>query len=103
MSNPKVALTGNQADDQLKIYIQKWISLFKEGQELWALQRRTDYPPMPAAPASTYPGHNRGPFRYPYPSTEFNLNKAHVEEAANGVVDHFWGKQIFWDTRVGVQ
>jgi len=102
MGNPKVALTGDMATDQTKIYVQKWLSMFKEGQELWALQRRTDFPPMDAAPASTYPGHNRGPFRYPYPNTEFNLNGPNVEAAAQGVVDHFWGKQIFWDTRVGV-
>ncbi len=110
MANPKVALTGNIGapfnmdpnTDLVKIYIQKWISLFKEGQELWALQRRTNYPPMAAAPASSYPGHNVGPFRYPYPTTEFELNAAHASAAAEGIVDHFWGKQIFWDVRQGV-
>ncbi len=110
MANPKVKLTGTAgnkfdldlANDMTKIYVQKWISMFKEGQELWAFQRRTNYPPMSAAPESVYPGHTVGPFRYPYPQTEFNLNKAHVEAAAAGIVDHFWGKQIFWDTRQGV-
>jgi hypothetical protein len=76
--------------------------MFKEGQELWALQRRTNFPPMAAAPASSYPGHNVGPFRYPYPTTEFELNAAHTNAAAAGIVDHFWGKQIFWDVRQGV-
>ncbi len=110
MASPKVKLTGtagthfdlNLNNDMTKIFVQKWISMFKEGQELWAFQRRTNYPPMSAAPESVYPGHNVGPFRYPYPSTEFNLNKAHAEAAAVGIVDHFWGKQIFWDTRKGV-
>jgi len=111
MANPKVKLTGNTgapfnmdpSTDLVKIYIQKWISMFKEGQELWALQRRTNFPPMSAAPASSYPGHTVGPFRYPYPTTEFELNAAHTEAAAQGIVDHFWGKQIFWDVRQGVQ
>jgi hypothetical protein len=111
MANPKVKLSGtagkpfdlNLNNDMTKIFVQKWIAMFKEGQELWAFQRRTNYPPMSAAPESVYPNHTVGPFRYPYPSTEFNLNKAHVEEAAQGIVDHFWGKQIFWDTRKGVQ
>ena len=102
LANPKVALGTGMLENQTKIYVQKWLSMFKEGQEIWALQRRTDFPPMPAAPASTYPGHNRGPFRYPYPQTEFNLNGSNIEPAAEGIVDHFWGKQIFWDTRTGV-
>jgi hypothetical protein len=41
-------------------------------------------------------------FRYPYPSTEFNLNGTNADAAAAGIVDHFWGKQLFWDTRTGV-
>lgn len=110
MANPKVALTGNAGTplnldpttDLVKVYIQKWISLFKEGQELWALQRRTNFPPLTAAPGSVYPGHNVGPFRYPYPSTEAELNSDHNAAAATGIVDMFWGKQIFWDTRTGV-
>jgi len=110
MANPKVKLTGNAGthfdlsldNDMTKIYVQKWIAMFKEGQELWALQRRTNYPPMAPAPASNYKGHNVGPFRYPYPSTEFNLNGENADKAAAGIVDHFWGKQLFWDTRTGV-
>jgi len=110
MTNPKVALTGvagapfnmDPSTDLVKVYIQKWLAMFKEGQELWALQRRTNFPPMSAAPASSYPGHNVGPFRYPYPTTEFELNAAHANAAAAGIVDHFWGKQIFWDVRQGV-
>ncbi len=110
MANPKVALTGvvgapfnmDPSTDLVKVYIQKWISMFKEGQELWALQRRTNYPPMAAAPGSNYPGHNVGPFRYPYPSTEFNLNGTNATAASAGIVDHFWGKQLFWDVRTGV-
>ncbi len=110
MANPKVALTGNggtpfnmdPTTDLVKVYIQKWLAMFKEGQELWALQRRTNYPPMAAAPASSFPGHNVGPFRYPYPTTEFELNAEHANAAAQGIVDHFWGKQIFWDVRPGV-
>jgi hypothetical protein len=110
MANPKVALTGvagapfnmDPSTDLVKVYIQKWLAMFKEGQELWALQRRTNFPPMALAPASSYPNHNVGPFRYPYPTTEFELNAEHTNAAAAGIVDHFWGKQIFWDVRPGV-
>ncbi|HEC44636.1 MAG TPA: SusD/RagB family nutrient-binding outer membrane lipoprotein, partial [Bacteroides sp.] len=70
--------------------------------EAWHESRRTDVPLMPAAPGSAFPGHNRPPFRYPYADDEKNLNSVNVEAAMNGVVDHFWGKQLWWDTRTGV-
>ena len=99
-----VAWTGSIDDKLMKIYTQKWISLFKEGQEVWAEQRRTDFPEMPSASGSVYgpENHNRGPFRYPYPVSEQNLNGANITPEMSGIVDDFWGKQMFWDTRTGV-
>jgi len=86
-----------------EIYLQKWISLFKNGQEAWAESRRTDVPVMPAASGSRYPGHNRPPFRYPYPTTETQLNNQNSAEYVAKVKDNFWGQQMWWDTRTGVQ
>ncbi len=83
------------------IYLQKWLSLFK-AHEAWHESRRTDVPLMDVSPGSVFPGHNRQPFRYPYANDEKNLNKANVTAASAGVVDHFWGKQMWWDTRTGV-
>ncbi len=85
-----------------QLYLQKWISLFKNGQEAWAETRRTDVPVLNAAPGSPYPGHNRPPFRYPYPTSETNLNSANSGEYVASVEDNFWGKQMWWDTRQGV-
>ena len=84
-----------------KIYLQKWLSLFKT-HEAWHESRRTDVPLMDVSPGSVFPGHNRQPFRYPYANDEKNLNKANVTAASAGIVDHFWGKQMWWDTRTGV-
>ena len=90
-------------DAQLnQIWEQKWASIFKQGQEVWAEQRRTDVPMMDQSPGSPYAGHNRQPFRYPYPVNEFNLNSANVNPKAEGIVDHFWGQQMWWDVRTGV-
>jgi hypothetical protein len=54
-----------------KIYYQKWVSLFKQGQEAWAENRRTDIPQQTiapgAVPATLLAAHNRPPFRWPYP------------------------------------
>ena len=117
LANPKVAWdsayafhmsqgpAGPTYDDHLaKIYIQKWIALFKQGQEVWAEQRRTDFPPLPEAPLSPYGTHNRQPFRYPYPVDEKNLNGANYHAAVDGlgIKDDFWGRQMWWDVRKGV-
>lgn len=84
-----------------KLYQQKYISLIKNGQEAWAETRRTDYPLMAPAEASVYQGHNRQPFRYPYPTDEISLNP-NISPALQGIVDQFWGQQMWWDKRTGV-
>jgi hypothetical protein len=89
-----------------KIYYQKWVSLFKQGHEAWAETRRTDIPVMGVAPgavpASLLTAHNRPPFRWPYPTSEYTLNKAVVEANDDAIVDRFWGAKMWWDTRTGV-
>lgn len=98
-----LAGSGSYDGDLETIYLQKWISLFKNGQEAWAESRRTDVPQMDAADGSPYPGHNRPPFRYPYPTSETQLNEANSAQYVAEVEDNFWGKQMWWDTRTGVQ
>lgn len=98
LANPKVAWNNNY----IQIYLQKWIALFKECEEAWAECRRTDIPEMHEAPGSPYQTHNRPPFRWRYPDDEYNLNSANIAPAAIGIVDYFWGQQMWWDTRTGV-
>jgi len=86
-----------------KIYWQEWIALFKQGMEAWSLFRRTGVPTTHyVAPGSVYPGHNTPPFRYPYPQNELTLNGGNSSSFAAEVNDDFWGKQMWWDTRTGV-
>lgn len=86
-----------------QIYLQEWIALFKQGMEGWSLHRRTGIPTTHyVAPASIYPGHNSPPFRYPYPQNELTLNGANSKPFDAEVVDAFWGKQMWWDTRTGI-
>jgi len=89
-----------------KIYYQKWVSLFKQGHEAWAETRRTDIPLIGlapgAVPASLLTAHNRPPFRWPYPTSEYTLNKTVVEANDDIIVDRFWGAQMWWDKRTGV-
>jgi len=84
------------------LYTQKWLALFKDGHEAWAESRRTDVPLLPAASGSPFPGHTRPPFRYPYPAEETTLNGANSAASVADVKDNLWGKQMWWDTRTGV-
>lgn len=87
-----------------QIYWQEWIALFKQGMEAWSLYRRTGVPTTHyVAPGSPYTGHNTPPFRYPYPNNELTLNGGNSSSFAAEVTDDFWGKQMWWDTRTGVQ
>ena len=42
------------------------------------------------------------PFRFPYPQNQYLYNEANVTTAATGIQDYVWGKQMWWDTRTGV-
>lgn len=95
---------GAFADTYEQIYLQEWISLFKQGMEGWSLYRRTGIPSTNyIAPGSKYTGHNSPPFRYPYPQNELTLNGANVSAFAAEVKDDFWGKKMWFDQRTGVQ
>ncbi|MCK5774615.1 MAG: SusD/RagB family nutrient-binding outer membrane lipoprotein [Bacteroidales bacterium] len=87
--------------DVHKVYIQKWISLFRQSWEAWAEMRRTDVPLLPLAAQANYTNHNRVPYRFAYPDSEKNLNGDNIP---SDVVedDFYWGTQIWWDTRNGV-
>ena len=84
------------------LFMQKWVSLFKESHEAWAEARRSDFPVMPSAPGSNLPVHDRPPFRWPYPTNESNLNGQNLAPHISQLVDRFWGQKMWWDTRTSV-
>lgn len=105
MGNTNVAwdATGSWGYSNLqKIYYQKWVSLFKQGHEAWAETRRTDIPRLSAATGSSFTGHTRPPFRWPYPVSEYTLNQIVVKSHDGAIADRFWGDKMWWDTRTGV-
>jgi len=99
INGPKVLWAANVK----QIYMQKWLALYKDGHETWAEERRTDFPLLPAASGSPFPGHTRPPFRYPYPTEETTLNGNNSAASVADIKDDFWGKKMWWDTRTGVQ
>ncbi len=106
ISSAKINTYLAQADvaynnDVNRIYIQKWISLFRQSWEAWAEMRRTDVPLLPIAAQAIYTNHNRVPYRFAYPDTEKNLNGGNIPTDVTNE-NFYWGTQIWWDTRAGV-
>jgi len=89
-------------NDLKQVYVQKWIALFRQCWEAWAEIRRTDIPTLSPASRSAYSGHNRAPFRFPYPDSEKKLNAENIPSSV-AEDDYFWGYRIWWDTRKGVE
>lgn len=99
LAQPGVAWNGDATDLQ-KIYLQKWISLFKQSEEAWSEARRTDVPLMTDISKNYSATHNRPPFRMPYADEEKSLNVNFPVSVVEK--DIFWGTQVWWDTRTGV-
>ncbi|NIN73448.1 MAG: SusD/RagB family nutrient-binding outer membrane lipoprotein [Gemmatimonadetes bacterium] len=77
LAQPEVAYNGLNS-----IYVQKWISLYMNGSESWADQRRTDYP-------YNTPGRDllltQIPTRFHYPPIEQSLNEANWSAAVTNM------------------
>ena len=89
-----------------KIAYQKWLALYQQGLEAWAEVRRTDIPvigPAPGRSMSAYRSHNRCPTRYPYAFDEETRNEDNLRAVSGGIVDYYWGQQMWWDKRTGIQ
>lgn len=66
------------------IMTQKWIALFGQGVEAWNEYRRTGYPVMPAPnPNSVFSNDGILPTRIEYPTSEYSLNKANLDDGVS--------------------
>ncbi len=64
-----------------KIMDQKWIALFGQGVDAWTEFRRTGFPKLPVKdPRAIFENDGVVPTRLPYPTTEYSLNKAKLDE-----------------------
>lgn len=100
LTEPEVAWGSGLTTNLQKIYLQKWICLYKQSVEAWSEARRTDIPLMTNVSKNYASSHNRPPFRMAYADEEKSLNKNFPTSV--GETDIFWGTQMWWDTRTGV-
>ena len=101
LSQPGVAWGAGSISNLEKIRTQKWISLFKQSVEAWSEARRTDVPLMTGVSENYALSHNRPPFRMAYADEERSLNVNFPTDVVES--DIFYGTQMWWDTRTGVQ
>lgn len=101
LAEPGVAWNSGSSTNLEKIYLQKWISLFKQSVEGWAEERRTDVPLITDISKDYAGSHNRPPFRMAYADSEKSLNTNFPKEVVEK--DIFWGTQLWWDKRTNVK
>jgi len=100
LAQPDVAWDSGTTSNLDKIYLQKWISLFKQSVEAWSENRRTDVPKITDVSENYALSHNRPPFRMAYADEEKSLNTNFPTDVVE--TDIFWGTQMWWDTRTDV-
>jgi hypothetical protein len=101
LAQPNVAWGAGTMSNLEKIRTQKWISLFKQSVEAWSESRRTDVPLMTGVSENYALSHNRPPFRMAYADEEKSLNTSFPTSVVES--DIFYGTQVWWDTRTGIQ
>ena len=81
LTTPATYLEKVGAISKGKIMEQKWIALFGQGVEAWTEYRRTGMPTFAARdPRAVFENDGIVPTRLPYPTTEYSLNKAKLDE-----------------------
>lgn len=102
LAEDEVAWDGGTTSNLEKINLQNWLALFKHSVEAWAEVRRTDVPLITNVSEDyAVANHNRPPFRMAYPANESAHNTSFPFDVVQE--DIFYGTQVWFDTRAGVQ
>jgi len=97
LAQPGVAYVAG-ATGLAQIGLQKWISLFTQGNEAWANWRRTGFPATIVAGPSMYPElSGQMPRRIPYPSNEQSVNAAALSAAIAIQGADTYLTRMWWD------
>jgi len=79
-----------------QIYTQRWIALYPNGAEAWALVRQTGVPQMGPL-VFYYPGNEQMPRRKPYPVNERRYNAANYDAAVARMGGDSQYTRMWWD------
>lgn len=85
-----------------KIHLQNWVAMFKNSVNAWSSVRRTDVPQITNVSAD-FATHDRPPFRLAYPDEEQAVNASFPNDIHARAKDTFYGFQVWWDTRAGIE
>ena len=96
LAQPAVAYVAGATGLQ-RIAVQKWISLFTQGNEAWAEWRRTGFPSTIAMGPSAYPDVLQVPRRWPYASNEQTVNSASLLAAIAVQGPDLYSTRMWWD------
>jgi hypothetical protein len=96
LAKPGVAYVAG-ATGLKQIGLQKWISMFAQGNEAWAEWRRTGNPATVKMGPKAYPDVPEIPRRIPYPSNEQTVNAANLAEAVTRQGADTYLTRIWWD------
>lgn len=78
---------------------QKFISIFTNGPEAFTEVRRTNFPQLTFVRGGTqYKGLGL-PLRFPYAISEQTTNGANWSQAAQGITNTMYGKNVWWNTK----
>jgi hypothetical protein len=96
LAKPGVAYVAG-ATGLKQIGLQKWISMFTQGNEAWAEWRRTGNPATIKIGPKAYPEETEIPRRIPYPSNEQTVNAAARADAVTRQGPDTYLTRIWWD------
>jgi hypothetical protein len=96
LARPGVAYVAGATGLQ-QIALQKWISMFSQGNEAWSEFRRTGHPNTIKMGPKAYPDVLQIPRRIPYPSNEQTVNAASRDEAVARQGADTYLTKIWWD------
>lgn len=86
----------NPANALNQIYTQRWITLYPNGAEAWALVRQTGVPQMMPL-LFNYPGNEQMPRRKPYPFNERRYNTENYDAAVARMGGDSQYTRVWWD------
>jgi len=86
----------NPANALNQIYTQRWIALYPNGAEAWALVRQTGVPQMMPL-VFNYPGNEQMPRRKPYPVNERRYNTENYDAAVARMGGDSQYTRVWWD------